>query len=74
MDEIYQVCDAATIFKDGEYVACMPLEELPKLKLISLMIGRDASELVNKRKKYDPDKVKSEVICRVVGVKKATRG
>ena len=45
MDEIYQVCDAATIFKDGEYVACMPLEELPKLKLISLMIGRDASDL-----------------------------
>lgn len=73
MDEIYQVCDAATIFKDGEYVACMPLEELPKLKLISLMIGRDASELVNKRKKYDPDKVKSEVICRVVGVKKANQ-
>lgn len=51
----------------------MPLEELPKLKLISLMIGRDASELVNKRKKYDPDKVKSEVICRVVGVKKANQ-
>ncbi len=71
MDEIYQVCDAATIFKDGEYVACMPLSELPKLKLISLMIGRDASELVNKRKKYDPNKQKSEIICRVTGVRKA---
>ncbi len=71
MDEIYQVCDAATIFKDGEYVDCLPLDQLPKLKLISLMIGRDASELVNKRKQYDPSKVRSEVICRVTGVKKA---
>lgn len=70
MDEIYQICDAATIFKDGEYVACMPLEKLPKLKLISLMIGRDASELVNKRKQYDPEKQKAEIICRVTGVKK----
>lgn len=68
MDEIYQVCDSATIFKDGEYVDCLPLDQLPKLKLISLMIGRDASELVNKRKIYDPEKVKGEVICRVEGV------
>ncbi len=71
MDEIYQVCDSATIFKDGEYVACLPLCELPKLKLISLMIGRDASELVNKKKQYDPGKQKAEIICRVKGVKKA---
>ncbi len=71
MDEIYQVCDSATIFKDGEYVDCLPLDQLPKLKLISLMIGRDASELVNKRKIYDPEKVKGEVICRVEGVQKA---
>ena len=71
MDEIYQLCDSATIYRDGEYVACLPLSELPKLKLISLMIGRDASELLNKRKKYDLNKIKSEVICRVKEIRKA---
>ena len=71
MDEIYQLCDSATIYRDGEYVDCLPLSELPKLKLISLMIGRDASELLNKRKKYNPNKIKSDVICRVKEIRKA---
>ena len=61
MDEIYRICDRVTILKDGEFVACEPIENLPKLKLISLMIGRDASELINKRKEYDPAKQEGEI-------------
>ena len=53
MDEIYKICDRVTILKDGEFVTCQPIEEMPKLKLISLMLGRDASTLINKRKAYD---------------------
>lgn len=73
MDEIYKICDKATIFKDGEYVTCRPLSELPKLELISLMIGRDASELINKHKQYDPKKQKTEIICKIKGIEKANR-
>jgi len=73
MDEIYRICDRVTIFKDGEYVTCRPLSELPKFELISLMIGRDASELMNKHKQYVPEKQKTEIICKIEGIEKANR-
>ena len=72
MDEIYKICDRVTILKDGEFVTCQPIEELPKLKLISLMLGRDASELVNKRKEYDPNKAKAEVLCEIKDIRTGT--
>lgn len=73
MDEIFKICDRVTVFKDGEFVACKSMEEITKNELISLMIGRDASELLNKRKRYDPKKQQAEVICRVEGIEKANR-
>lgn len=73
MDEIYRICDRVTILKDGEFVTCEPIEDLPKLKLISLMIGRDASELINKRKEYDPTKQDGEVLCELHDIHTADR-
>lgn len=73
MDEIYRICDRITIFKDGEFVACEPAENLPKLKLISLMIGRDASEIINKHKQYDKSKAQSGIICEIKDIRKANR-
>ena len=72
MDEIYKICDRVTILKDGEFVTCQPIEELPKLKLISLMLGRDASTLINKRKAYDPAKENAEVLCEVKEIRTGT--
>lgn len=52
MDEVYQICDRGTIFKDGKYIACRNMFDLPKIELVSLMIGNDAEKLINKRKVY----------------------
>ena len=72
MDEIYEICDRVTILKDGEFVTCQPIGELPKLKLISLMLGRDASSLVNKHKAYDPEKQNAEVLCEIKDIRNGT--
>ena len=72
MDEIYKICDRVTILKDGEFVTCQPIEEMPKLKLISLMLGRDASTLINKRKAYDPAKENAEALCEVKEIRTGT--
>lgn len=56
MDEVYQICDRGTIFKDGRYVVCKPMKELPKIELVSLMIGSNAEKLVNKHKEYKKNK------------------
>ncbi|WRS28906.1 sugar ABC transporter ATP-binding protein [Oscillospiraceae bacterium MB08-C2-2] len=71
MDEIYRICDRVTIFKDGMFIACEPIEQMPKLRLISLMIGRDAQEILDKRKEYDPAKQEAEILCSVKGIQKA---
>lgn len=52
MDEVYQICDRGTIFKDGKFVTCKPMKDLSKIELVSLMIGSNAEHLVNKKKEY----------------------
>ena len=73
MDEIYQICDRITVLKDGEFVTCRPAKDLPKLELVSLLIGRDARELLGKRKQYDPTKEEAEILCEVKHLEKANR-
>ncbi|MEA5050197.1 MAG: sugar ABC transporter ATP-binding protein [Oscillospiraceae bacterium] len=71
LDEVYKICDRVTILKDGEYVACEPIGELPKLKLISMMIGRDASKLINKKKAYTYDRRQSEIFYSAKNIRKS---
>ncbi len=40
LDEIFEICDRLTVFKDGEYVGDYDIGELNQLKLISLMVGK----------------------------------
>jgi len=73
LDEVYQICDRGTIFKDGEFVTCKPLSELPKLDLISLMIGRDAREILNKKKEYNKEKLNADTFVEAKNIRKANR-
>lgn len=70
LDEVYQICDRGTVLKDGRLIACKPMSEMPKIDLVSLMIGRDARELVNKRKKYDKAKQDAEAVYEARDIKK----
>ena len=71
LDEVFKICDRATILKDGELVTCRDMKDLSKLELISLMIGRDASDIVNKKKVYDPEKQKTKVFFSAKNIRKA---
>ena len=41
LDELYRICDRVTVLRDGRRVHSGPLTELPRLKLVALMLGRD---------------------------------
>ncbi|MEV4568870.1 sugar ABC transporter ATP-binding protein [Nonomuraea sp. NPDC049419] len=45
LDELYQVCDQVTVLRDGRLAHTGPLAALDRLKLISLMLGRDLDEV-----------------------------
>ena len=53
LDEIFEICDRLTVFKDGEYVGDYDIGELNQLKLISLMVGNDTVELERNKQGYE---------------------
>lgn len=52
LDEIFEIVDRLTVFKDGEYVGDYDIEELDQFKLISLMVGKDTVKLERKKTGY----------------------
>lgn len=45
MDEILQIADTVTVFRDGRYIDSRPAGKLDRDTLISLMVGRKLSDL-----------------------------
>ncbi|MDY7087464.1 MAG: sugar ABC transporter ATP-binding protein [Actinomycetota bacterium] len=45
LDELYEICDAVTILRDGRLVHTGKLAGLERIKLVSLMLGRDMAEV-----------------------------
>lgn len=45
LDELYEVCDRVTVLRDGRVVHSGAMAELERLRLISLMLGRDMEEV-----------------------------
>ena len=42
MDEIYELCDTCTIFRDGRKIASHPkLADVPRETLVAEMVGRE---------------------------------
>ncbi|MFI6077459.1 sugar ABC transporter ATP-binding protein [Actinoplanes sp. NPDC051343] len=48
LDELYRICDAVTILRDGKVVHTGKLAELERIRLVSLMLGRDMTEVRRK--------------------------
>lgn len=44
MDEIFRLCDAVTVLRDGKHVATQPIASLDRGALVELMIGRRLEE------------------------------
>lgn len=45
MDEIYRVCDTATVLRDGQVVHRGPLAGLPRVELVAMMLGRSVEKV-----------------------------
>ena len=45
LDELYTICDDVTVLRDGAVVHTGELAGLDRLRLVSLMLGRDVSQL-----------------------------
>ena len=49
LEEIIDICDSVTVLKDGAYVDTRPVSDVTKDSLISLMVGREMSNIYDIR-------------------------
>ena len=48
LDEIYEIADQVTVYRDGMYIGSEKTKDLKVNRLINMMVGRDVSELFPK--------------------------
>jgi monosaccharide-transporting ATPase len=73
IDEVFEICDNATILKDGKLVGEFPVKELTELSLVSSMIGRDAKSLMKSQKSYSADLQSGETIFKAIKISKGVK-
>jgi len=50
MQEIRRLCDRVAILRDGKLITVQPVSELPDQKIVSLMVGRELSDVFKRRR------------------------
>lgn len=48
MEEIFEVCDAVTVFRDGKYISTQAIDQTSREELITLMVNRKLGEFFPK--------------------------
>lgn len=66
LDQIYEVCDRVTVLRNGELVGEYEIEKLPRVELISEMIGKELGDIQNMGK--NASAVSDEVLIEAEGL------
>ncbi|WFU91355.1 sugar ABC transporter ATP-binding protein (plasmid) [Rhizobium sp. CC1099] len=45
MAEVYELCDSVTVMRNGRVITTEPVEDMPRDRLLELMIGRELTEV-----------------------------
>ena len=47
LDQVYEVCDKITVLRDGKLVGEFEIENLPRLQLVSKMLGKELDDMAD---------------------------
>ena len=50
LEQVYAVCDRITVLRNGSFVGEYPISELPRVKLVAAMMGKDLDDLAEIKK------------------------
>src|SRR5260370_35258593 len=45
LEQVYEISDLITVLRNGRRVGCFATKDLPRIKLVSHMIGKDVREV-----------------------------
>ncbi|MBQ8945426.1 MAG: sugar ABC transporter ATP-binding protein [Lachnospiraceae bacterium] len=53
LDQVYEVCDKITVLRDGQLIGEYEIEKLPRLELVSKMLGKEMNDLSEIKEESD---------------------
>lgn len=67
LEQVYEVCDGITVLRNGTLVGEYTVDELPRVKLVAAMMGKDFDDLAA-IKKEGKDKISEELFIEAEGL------
>ena len=71
LEQVYAVCDRITVLRNGILVGEYPIEELPRVKLVAAMMGKDFDDLASIKPETSGDKRKEPMVIEARGLSHA---
>ena len=68
LEQVYEVCDSITVLRNGRLVGSYPVAELPRVRLVAAMLGKDFDDLAAIKTDSTEDKSKAPVYLEAKGL------
>ncbi|MBQ8306296.1 MAG: sugar ABC transporter ATP-binding protein [Blautia sp.] len=68
LEQVYAVCDRITVLRDGQLVGEYPIAELPRVKLVAAMMGKNLDDLAEIHKESIEDVSKNPLEISAKGI------
>lgn len=68
LEQVYEVCDKITVLRNGELVGEYEIKDLPKVELISTMLGKDIEDISKLKDAKAESTISSNVVYQVTGL------
>ncbi len=62
LDQVYEVCDKITVLRDGKLVGEYDISQLPRVELVSKMLGKELDDLSDIKEESAEAEVKSDEV------------
>ncbi|MDE7311684.1 MAG: sugar ABC transporter ATP-binding protein [Eubacterium sp.] len=68
LEQVYEICDRITVFRNGELVGEFETEKLPRVMLVAKMMGKDFDDLADIKGDRKTQAKKSEPVVEAKGI------
>ena len=62
LEQVYAVCDRITVLRNGKLIGEYTISELPRIRLIAAMMGKDIEDLAQIKPEYDKNKYEKALV------------
>src|SRR3954467_6457886 len=70
LDELYAICDRVTIMRDGRTVHVGPMNEVSRIELVTMMLGRELAEQLSHRRNAEEGAAEGPAVLEATGLRR----